>query len=248
MTKMVWGEPGTRRYEAGVDHGVLYLDGQAYPWSGLVSVKEEHTGGTHRAYYVDGVRYANRITLEEFGATVEAYTYPPAFEACDGTKMLSNGLFATKQRRKSFNFSYRTRVGNDIEGLDHGYKIHIVYNATALPFDRSNSTLSESLNLGLFSWKVVTKPPVLDFVPTAHMIIDSRSTPDGLLRQVEDILYGNSIQEPRLPEIGELAFLFSEYTNPDQYDAGDPDDAVYFAFDAGGPDTPVSEIIDGGVV
>lgn len=211
MTKLIWDKVGERRYETGVDRGVLYVDNVGFAWSGLVAVREGHSGGDARAHYVDGVRYANRVTLEEFEATIDAYTYPEPFGVCDGTKALGNGLFVTQQRRKPFGFSYRTRVGNDVEGVDHGYKLHLVYNALAQPVDRSYQTLGDSAQPFLFSWKVVTKPPLLDFVPTAHFIIDSRSTPGDLLRQIEEILYGNEDQAARLPLAKDVASLFTNY-------------------------------------
>lgn len=245
MSQLIWDRVGDRRYETGVDRGVLYIDSVGYAWSGLTAVREGHSGGEARAYYVDGVRYANRLTLEEFEATIEAYTYPEEFGACDGTKSLGNGLFATQQRRKQFGFAYRTKIGNDVDGLEHGYKLHVVYNALAQPVDRNYETLSDSTKPFLFSWTVVTKPPVLDFVPTAHFIIDSRTTPGGLLSQIEDILYGNDMQAPRLPDAAELAFLFTNYTVTD-FDAGDPDNIVYYRFDAGGPTTVATTTYDGG--
>lgn len=246
MTKLIWDKVGDRRYETGIDHGVLYINGEGFAWSGLVAVREAHSGGEARAYYVDGIRYANRITLEEFEATIEAYTYPEEFGVCDGTKSLGNGLFVTQQRRKPFGFSYRTKVGNDVEGLDYGYKLHIVYNALAQPVDREYATISDSTEPFLFSWKVATKPPVLDFVPTAHFVIDSRTTPDGLLSQIEDILYGNTQQIPRLPSANELAFLFTSYEVTD-FNAGDPDDVVYYTFDGGAPlQGLVTTTLDGG--
>lgn len=246
MTRLAWSKVGERRYEAGVDRGVLYIDGTGFAWSGLTAVKEGHSGGQSKAYYVDGVRYANRVTLEEFEATIQAYTYPEEFGVCDGTKSLGNGLFVSQQRRKSFGFSYRTLIGNDVEGLDHGYKIHLVYNATAQPVDRTYQTLSNASVPFEFAWKVVTKPPVLDFVPTAHFIIDSRTTPDGLLSQIEDVLYGNAQQAPRLPSAAELAFMFTNYAVTD-YDAGDPDDIVYYTFDGGSPTRgEPTTVIDGG--
>lgn len=246
MAKLIWGKVGERRFEAGVDRGVLYINNEGFAWSGLVAVKEGHSGGEARSYYVDGVRYANRVTLEEFEATIEAYTYPEEFGVCDGTKSLGNGLFATQQRRKPFGFSYRTKIGNDVEGLDHGYKLHIVYNATALPVDRSYESVSDSTKPFLFDWKVVTKPPVLDFVPTAHFIIDSRTTPDGLLSQIEDILYGTPQQHPRLPDAAELAYLFTNYEVSD-FDAGDADDVTYYTFDGGDAvQSNVTTFLDGG--
>lgn len=247
MSKLLWGQVGSRLYETGIDRGVLYVNSEGFAWSGLVSVKEAHVGGESKAYYVDGVRYANRVTLEEYEATIDAYTYPEQFAVCDGTKSLGNGLFVTQQRRKSFSFSYRTLVGNDVEGLTHGYKLHVVYDALAEPVDREYQTLNEAPEPFLFSWKVVTKPSILEFIPTSHFVIDSRMTPDGILGLVEDILYGTDQQAPRLPSAGELAFLFSTYEEP-LYDAGGPDDVAYYTFDGGAPTTTVyTATIDAGV-
>jgi len=225
---------------------VLYIDGVGIPWNGLTAVKEGHSGGQGRSYHVDGVRYANRVTLEEFEATIDAITYPEEFSECDGTKSLGNGLFVTQQRRKPFGFAYRTMIGNDAEGLEHGYKLHLVYNALAQPYDRTYSTIGRSTEVVDFSWKIVTKPPVLDFVPTAHFVIDSRTTPDGLLSQIEDILYGSEVQDARLPSANELAFLFTDYEVTD-FDAGDPDDVVYYTFDGSAPTQgTVTTTLDGG--
>lgn len=248
MSRTVWAAVGTRIFEAGVDHGMLYISGVGYPWSGLVSVKEETTGADLRSHYVDGIKYAERYTLEEFGMTIEAYTYPEEFALCDGTKSLGNGLFVTQQRRKTFGFSYRTKVGDDIRGLDLGYKIHLVYNCLAAPSPRDNKTLDDKVEPFNFSWKVTTRAPVLDFVPTAHFEIDSRTTPDGLLSYIEDILYGSDQQSARMPTAAELAFIFTSYSVVD-YDAGDPDDVVYYSFDGGDPiQGNVTTILDGGTV
>lgn len=246
MARLIWGKVGERRYEAGVDRGVLFVNDVGVAWNGLTSVNETPTGADVRSYYVDGVKYAQRSTLEEFEATIEAYTYPEEFALCDGTKSLGNGLFVSQQRRKQFGFSYRTMLGNDVENLDHGYKLHIVYNALARPTNRNYQSLNAGMSPMNFSWKITTKPPRLDFVPTAHFIIDSRSTPDGLLSQIEDILYGNDQQNPRLPSAAELAFLFTSYLVTD-YDAGDPDDVVYYTFDGGAPTQgAITTILDGG--
>jgi hypothetical protein len=246
MTRLAWASVGERRYEAGVDRGVLFVDSVGIAWSGLTSVKEGHSGAEVKAYYIDGVKYASRLTLEDFEATIEAYTYPDEFGVCDGTKSLSNGLFAKNQRRKSFGFSYRTLIGNDVEGLEHGYKIHIVYNALAEPADVEFNSLGEAVDPMNFSWHITTRAPVLDFVPTAHFVIDSRTTPDGLMSYIEDVLYGTKDTAPRLPPAGELAFIFSSYS-VSNFDAGDPDDVVYYTFDAGSPTpTSITTTLDGG--
>lgn len=246
MPRLVWGAVGSRIYQAGVDRGVLYIDGVGYPWSGLTSVKESTVGGDVKSHYLDGVKYAERRLLAEFGATIEAFTFPDAFAACDGTKKLGNGLSVTQQRRKKFGFSYRTKIGNDLDGIEHGYKIHLVYNALAAPSDQENNTLSDSPDAFQFSWQITTTAPVLDFVPTAHFVIDSRETPDGLMHYIEDVLYGSDVQAPRLPSASELAFIFTSY-NVSNFDAGDPDDVVYYSFDGDAPvQSAVTTTLDGG--
>lgn len=246
MTRLAWGVVGERIYEAGVDHGVLYIDGAGYAWSGLTAVNETQSGADLKEYYVDGVKYAQRLTPTEFQATIEAYTYPEEFAQCDGTKSLGNGLFATQQRRRPFGFSYRTKIGNDLVGIDYAYKIHLVYNALAAPSDKENAAIDDTAEPYNFSWKITTRAPVLDFVPTAHFVIDSRTIPDGLLSYIEDVLYGSDVQAPRMPSAEELAFIFTSYLVSD-YDAGDPDDVSYYTFDSGGP-TPgqITTTLDGG--
>lgn len=246
MARLIWGVAGQRFYEAGVDQGVLYVGNEpGVAWSGLTAVNESHSGGENRSYYVDGVKYANRHTFEEFEATIEAYTYPNEFERCNGMRLLANGLFATHQRRRPFAFSYRTLVGNDAEGIEHGYKIHIVYNALAEAADQEHRTLTDSPEPFNFSWKITTRPPILDFTPTAHFVIDSRSTPEALLGFIEDILYGTDINTPRLPDAGELAFLFTTFETP-EFDAGDPNDVVYYTYDGGTVTPNQTNTIDGG--
>jgi hypothetical protein len=246
MPRLDWVNVGQRFYEAGVDRGVLYIaNAPGVAWSGLTAVRESHSGGETKAYFIDGVKYLERQTFEHFQATIEAFTYPEEFDECNGTRQLSNGLFATRQRRRPFGFSYRTRVGNDINGLDHGYKLHIVYNALASPMDQEHTTLSDSIEPFNFSWEITTKAPVLDFRPTAHFVIDSRKTPQGLLSYVEDILYGTEDNLPRLPDAGELAHLFITFENP-EFDAGDPNDIAYYTYDGGGPTSTMTEEFDAG--
>lgn len=244
--KLQWDKVGERRFETGVDRGVLYIDDEGYAWSGLLAVKESNNGGELKSHYVDGVRFANRLSLNEYEATIDAFTYPEAFGVCDGTKSLGNGLFVSNQRRKQFGFSYRTRIGNDLQGLDYGYKLHVVYNALAQPTDREYQSVSDSVEPFVFSWKIVTKPPVLNFVPTAHFIIDSRTTPDAILSEIESILYGTEMALPRLPSAGELVSLFQNFATV-QYDAGDPDDIAFTTIDgAGAVRTDANTTLDGG--
>lgn len=252
MTQLVWNAVGERVFEAGVDRGVLYIDGaDGVAWNGLVSVDESPSGGDVTPLYIDGIKYLNEVSAEEFEATIEAYTYPEEFAQCDGTLPVMNGLFATQQPKKSFGLSYRSKVGNDIDGLDHAYKIHVVYNATASPSDRQHHTQTETIEPSNFSWKIVTKPPrFTGYKPTAHFVIDSRETPSALLQQITDILYGTSSAAPRLPSIVELLFIFENY-QASVFDEGniiDPNAQEFFTtFDAGyPPSTPQTSFIDGG--
>jgi len=213
MTKLAWGTPGQRFFETGVDRGVLYLQGQnGVPWNGLKAVNEEASGGEPVPYYLDGYKYLNVASSEEFKATLEAFSSPLEFARCDGTMALQNGLFATQQPRLPFNLSYRTLVGNDIQSTDHGYKIHIVYNALAAPAQRSNQTVSNSVTPLSLSWSITTTPPKMTGLkPTAHFVIDSRLTPLGLMTQIEDILYGSADNEPNLPSATELIGIMANY-------------------------------------
>lgn len=219
MTRIAWGTAGERYFEAGADQGVLYVNGVGVPWNGLTGVSEDPDGGDPQPYYVDGYKYLNLAAAEEFKATINAFSSPSEFGQCDGTVAIHNGLFATQQPRKSFDMSYRTKVGNDISGIDHGYKIHLVYNALAAPSTRENNTTGDKTDpLGL-SWGITTTPPRMDGMrPTAHLVIDSRVTPPNLMSAIEDILYGNDDADPRLPTQDELITLFNSdgpllYTN-----------------------------------
>lgn len=249
MTRLEWGVVGERFYETGVDRGVLYVtDGDGVAWNGLVSVSEAPTGGESRPYYLDGVKYLNLSSGEEFEATIEAYTYPDEFIQCEGTAAIQNGLFVTQQSKKAFGLAYRTRIGNDVNGTDHGYKIHLVYNALAGPSPRGNLTISDTAEAFNFTWQITTKPPsTREFKPASHFIIDSRETPGDLLAILEDILYGASGTSPRLPSVSELLFIFNSY-NTSIFDAGGPIEPYYSTLDGGRPPSTVqSSTVDGGV-
>lgn len=210
MTLLQWDNVGERFYETGVDRGVLYLDNAGYAWSGLISVQENSSGGDPQPYYVDGYKYVNVAASEEFEATIEAFSAPREFDVCDGTVEVYSGLSITQQRRVPFGLSYRTMIGNDIDGLDHGYKIHIVYNALAAPSQRNNQTVKESPEPTVLSWAITTTPPRLSALkPTAHFVIDSRRTDPGVLSDLEDILYGTVGLDPDFPSPEELIALFS---------------------------------------
>lgn len=210
MTQLVWDTAGERFYETGVDRGVLYLDNEGFSWSGLISVQENSSGGDPQPYYVDGYKYANLASSEEFEATIEAFSAPSQFSVCDGNVELYNGLTITQQRRRPFGLSYRTKIGNDTGGVDHGYKIHLVYNALAAPSDRNNRTIQDSPEPTVLNWAITTKPPrVSALKPSAHFVIDTRNTDPGVLSDLEDLLYGTESTTPEFPTPEELIALFS---------------------------------------
>lgn len=247
MPRAVWGKVGERFYEAGVDRGMLYVGTDpGVAWTGLVSVEESPTGAKPKPRYLDGIKFLNRQTNEEFEGNIEAYTYPDEFARCEGSLAVGNGLFARQQRRAPFGLAYRSKVGNDIDGIDHAYKINIVYDALAEPAGHTHRTLSDSDDMFNFSWHITTKPQIVAGVkPTANFVIDSRETPDGLLSYIEDILYGTDLQDPRLPSAGELAYLFMSF-NSDVIDAGGPLDPAYYVYDGGSPTSTPTTILDGG--
>jgi hypothetical protein len=179
---------------------------------GLTSVDESPNGGDNRSYYLDGVKYLQTAGPEEFTATINAYTYPDEFAECDGTANVRTGLSLGQQRRKHFGLSYRTKIGNDLTE-DAGYKIHIVYNALAEPSQRSYNTIGESSEPLTFSWNISTRPPVMSgFKRSAHVVIDSRTTPSATLKAVEDVLYGDDTHPPKIPTLAELIEI---YDTPD---------------------------------
>lgn len=215
MAKLVWDKSGERFYETGVDRGVLYVQDEegAYPtgvaWNGLTAVNESPSGAEATALYADNIKYLNLLSAEEFSCTIEAYTYPAEFEACDGSASVSEGVTIGQQARKTFGLSYRTAVGNDIEGSDHGYKIHLVYGCFAAPSEKGYSTINDSPEAITFSWEVSTTPVnVTGFKPTATMVIDSRKVSEAALKAIEDALYGDdSAGAAKLPLPDEIVAL-----------------------------------------
>ncbi|MBK8748771.1 MAG: hypothetical protein IPM04_13185 [Saprospiraceae bacterium] len=210
MARLNWGVVAERFFETGVDHGVLYTgDGIGVPWNGLTSVNETPIGGDPKPAYIDGRKFRNIASSEEFEATIEAFAAPKEFGPCDGSRSIQNGLIATQQPRQAFNFSYRTLIGNPIEGAEFGYKIHLVYNALAGPAQRTNGSIKDSTEASRLSWAITTLPPSLsNYKATSHFVIDSRETPRGLLAAVEDILYGTEINSARMPLVSELVTMF----------------------------------------
>jgi hypothetical protein len=249
MTRISWSVVGDRTFEAGIDRGVLYVDGDAgVPWIGLVAINHGQSGGAVKPRYQDGIKISNRAAPEQFEATIEAITYPLEFERCDGTYRGENGLRLTQQRRKPFGMSYRSQIGNDVAGLGLGYKLHILYNLKAEPSDHVYQTLSDQTDPIAFSWKVSSRAAqVIGYRPTAHFVIDSRDVPAELMQAVEDSLYGDEDGEATLLSPGELMFLFDSYTDL-VYDAGSPYTPIFATYDAGTPATSVTDTIDGGAL
>ena len=215
MSKLVWDQTGERLYETGVKNGVLYVqEGAAYPkgvaWNGLTAVTESPSGAEATALYADDIKYLNLMSAEEFGATIEAYTYPDEFMACDGSASLSEGVYVGQQARKSFGLCYRTTIGNDVANNDYGYKLHLIYGALASPSEKAYSTINDSPEAITFSWEVSTTPVnVTGHKPTACLTIDSTKVAPEKLTALEDILYGKNEAEARLPLPDEIVQIIT---------------------------------------
>lgn len=214
MSKIIWDKTGERLYETGVKQGVLYPHSEgAYPlgvaWNGLISVTESPSGAESTPIYADDIKYLNLMSAEEFGATIEAYTYPEEFTACDGTSELAAGVSIGQQKRNSFGLSYRTTLGNDTEGESYGYKLHIIYGAQAAPSEKAYASINDSPEAITFSWELTTTPVnVANNKPTATLVIDSTKVDADKLAALESILYGDEAIEPRLPLPDEIATIF----------------------------------------
>lgn len=197
MSKLIWDNTGERTYETGVNQGVLYPqgDGGTYPtgvaWNGLTAVTESPSGAEPTPLYADNIKYLNLISNEEFGATIEAYTYPDEFAQCDGSAEISTGVMIGQQSRKAFGLAYKTTIGNDTDGIDYGYKLHIIYGAMASPSEKGYATINDNPEAIIFSWELTTTPvPISGFKPTASITIDSTKTAADKLKALEDILFG----------------------------------------------------------
>ena len=216
MSKLIWDQTGERFYETGVKKGVLYVqEAGVYPkgvaWNGLTAVTESPSGAEATALYADDIKYLNLMSNEEFGATIEAYTYPDEFAECDGSAALATGVMIGQQKRKTFGLSYVTTLGNDTEGNDYGYKLHIIYGALAAPSEKAYATINDSPEAITFSWELTTTPVnVPGFKPTASITIDSTKVDAGKLAALEAVLYGGDDQEPRLPLPEEIATMMGE--------------------------------------
>lgn len=215
MPQITWDGIGERFYETGVDHGVLYIPDTSgvyingYAWNGLVSITESPSGAEATPQYADNIKYLNLVSAEEFGFTIEAFTYPDEFGQCDGTSQPSAGVLVGQQGRKTFGLSYRSVVGNDVEGNELGYKLHLIYGCLAAPSEKAYSTINDSPEAITFSWEVSTTPaPVTGYKPTSLIIIDSRTVDAADLTALEDVLYGGTAA-PKLPTPDEVLAMFT---------------------------------------
>ena len=211
MAKLVWDETGKRTYETGVSHGVLYVQtstgtyGKGVAWNGLTAVTESPSGAEATPLYADNIKYLELRSTEEFGATIEAYTYPDEFEKCDGSATIGTGVTIGQQTRHPFGLSYRTILGNDTENNDHGYKIHLIYGATASPSEKGYQTVNDSPEAITFSWEISTTPiDVPGFKPTSSLVIDSTKVEPTKLAEIEKLLYGDTATQPKLPTPEEI--------------------------------------------
>ena len=216
MAKLTWDNTGERIFETGVKQGVLYpiqSDGKytkGVAWNGLTAVTESPSGAEATALYADDVKYLNLLSNEEFGATIEAYTYPDEFAECDGSAELATGVMIGQQKRKTFGLCYRTTIGNDVEGNDYGYKLHLVYGCLAAPSEKGYSTINDNPDAITFSWEVSTTPVNVEgFKPTSQITIDSTKADPTKLAALEAVLYGGAETEAKLPLPDEVATLMS---------------------------------------
>lgn len=212
--KLEWDKTGERQYETGVEQGALYLldaegkYGSGVAWNGLTAVTEAPTGAEATALYADNIKYLSLMSAEEFGATIEAYTYPDEFAECDGSAEIATGVYVGQQARKTFGLAYKTLIGNDVDQNNHGYKLHLIYGALAAPTEKAYATVNDSPEAVTFSWEVTTTPVnVPGFKPTACVTIDSTKADKSKLAALEAILYGSEDTEPRLPLPEEIITL-----------------------------------------
>ena len=218
MAKLVWDKIGERFYETGIDQGVLYVQDEhgKYPngvaWNGLTAVTESPSGAEASPQYADNIKYLNLVSTEEYGGTIEAYTYPDEFAECDGSASPAPGVYVGQQKRKQFGLSYRTKVGNDVDGQDKGYKLHLVWGALAAPSERNYQTVNDSPEAMGLSWEFTTTPVVVaepGFKPTASMVIDSTKVNSEKLAALEKKLYGDE-GEATLPTPDEVIAMLKE--------------------------------------
>ena len=215
MPKLVWDQTGKRLFETGVRNGVLYVQDSngTYPkgvvWNGLTAVTESPSGAEPTPLYADDIKYLNLMSNEEFGGTIEAYTYPDEFGACNGEATIADGVTIGQQSRKAFGMCYRTAIGNDVDGNEHGYKLHLIYGALASPSERPYATINDSPEAITFSWEFSTTPVNAGngFKPTACLTVDSTKVPTEKMTSLEALLYGTDEAEAKLPLPSEVAAL-----------------------------------------
>jgi len=213
MTRLVWNAVGTKRYENGIDRGVLYLPNQTgVAWPGIVSVDESPDGGTPTPVFLDGVKYLNVLSKESFNGVITAISSPSEFAICEGISSLQPGLSVGQQPKKPFGFSYRTQIGNDVNGPNYGYKIHLLYNVLAATNNRSSLTEQSLISAPTNSWTIKAEPLYFNGQkPAAHLIIDSTTAPLDTITEIESILYGDADTDPRLITQEELKeFIVTE--------------------------------------
>lgn len=216
MPKLTWDNTGERIFETGIKQGVLYpiqSDGKytkGVAWNGLTAVTESPSGAEATPLYADDIKYLNLLSNEEFGATIEAYTYPDEFAECDGSAELVTGVMIGQQKRKVFGLCYRTTIGNDVDGNDHGYKLHLIYGCLAAPSEKAYSTINDSPEAITFSWEVTTTPVNVEgFKPTSQITIDSTKADPTKLAALEAVLYGANETEAKLPLPDEVATIMT---------------------------------------
>lgn len=217
MTKLAWDGTGERRYETGVDQGVLYIPDDTgayaagYAWNGLTAVTEAPTGAAATPQYADNVKYLNLISNESFAGTIEAFTYPDQFGQCDGTNEPSPGVLIGQQTRKTFGLAYRTKVGNDVDGSDFGYKLHLVYGLTAAPSSKAYATVNDQPAAIAFNWAIESIPvKVTGLRPTSLLVIDSTVVSADSLLALENALYGTSGTDAYLPLPDDVVAFFGD--------------------------------------
>jgi hypothetical protein len=234
--RVSWDNLGDRLYEAGIDRCVLYVsDNPGVAWNGIVSIQENPIGGTPNAYYFEGQKYLQISAPEDFAATLTAFTYPDEFGVCDGSAQVVAGMYIQHQPRKPFSITYRTFVANDVAGTSFAYKIHLVYNAMAAPTQRDHASMNDQNNIADFVWNLTTVPQdFAGFRSSAHVIIDTRFISSGAVAIIEDILYGDNTDDPRIPDITELHDIISSDTALLVIDNGDG------TFSVLGPDADIT--------
>ena len=224
MSRLVWDQTGEHYFETGVDQGVLFpYSNGAYQtgvaWNGLTNVNESPSGAEPTALYADNIKYLNLLSTEDFGFTIEAFYSPEEFDACDGCAALADGVIIHQQKRSPFGFVYRSKLGNDTDGVDYGYKIHIVYNALAKPTEKAHNTINETPEAGTLSWECSTTPVTFPgFNPTAHIEIDSTKVDSEKLKELEDLIYGKdattdpvaAATNPTMPLPADLVRIFGQ--------------------------------------